>query len=145
MLLDTDVPISLFDTHSPAKLERARSLLREPEAPRYRRLIVQCLAESANASIRRLTSQLTPAQALIEVELFQKAWPVVNLTPFIMIDDALGVCDHQLVYYEVQIWASAHLNGVRIVPSGDFQTGRTPEGMTFANPFANEFQVSDWL
>ena len=88
---------------------------------------------------------MTPAQALIEVELFQKAWPVFNLTPLIVIEAARAVRDYQLAYYDAQIWATAHLNGIPIVFSEDFQTGRMLEGVRFVNPFADDFQLAEWL
>jgi predicted nucleic acid-binding protein len=145
ILIDTNVLVYLFDTHSPEKLAQARHVLRKLESRGQGCLSVQCLAEFVHASTRRLKPRLTPAQALIEVELFQKVWPVFNLTPLIVIEATRAVRDHQLAYYDAQIWATARLNGVPVIFSEDFQTGRTLEGVRFVNPFADDFQLDEWL
>jgi predicted nucleic acid-binding protein len=145
ILIDTNVLVYLFDIHSPEKRDRARHVLKALEARGEGCFGVQSLAEFVNASTRRLKPPLTPAQALIEVELFQKVWPVFSLTPLIVIEATRGVRDHQLAYYDAQIWATARLNGIPTVLSEDFQTGRTLEGVRFVNPFANDFQLDEWL
>lgn len=141
ILIDTNVLVYLFDTHNLDKLARARAVLKGLESHGEGCLSVQCLAEFMNASTSRLKPQLTPAQALVEVELFQKTWPVFNLTPLIVIQAARAVRDYQLAYYDAQIWATARLNGVAIVLSEDFQSGRTLEGVQFINPFADDFRL----
>jgi predicted nucleic acid-binding protein len=62
----------------------------------------------------------------------------------IVTEAARGVRDHQLAYYDAQIWATARLHGVPIILSEDFQTGRTLEGVRFVNPFADDFQLNKW-
>ena len=145
VLIDTNVLVYLFDTYSLDKLARARAVLKALESQGEGCLSVQCLAEFMNASTSRLKPQLTPAQALVEVELFQKTWPVFNLTPLIVIEAARAVRDYQLAYYDAQIWATARLNGVPVILSEDFQTGRTLEGVRFVNPFADDFRLDEWL
>ncbi|HQF70673.1 MAG TPA: PIN domain-containing protein [Promineifilum sp.] len=142
ILIDTNVLVYLFDTHNLDKLARARAVLKGLESQGEGCLSVQCLAEFVNASTTRLRPRLTPAQALMEVELFQRTWPVFNLTPLIVIQAARAVRDYQLAYYDAQIWATARLNGVAIVLSEDFQSGRTVEGVQFINPFADDFRLA---
>ena len=48
-------------------------------------------------------------------------------------------------YWDAQIWATAKLAGLVAVLSEDFNSGATIEGVTFANPFAPEFDLRDWL
>lgn len=49
--------------------------------------------------------------------------------------------DHQLAFYDAQIWAAARLNQIPAVFSEDFQDGRTLEGVQFVNPFSETFDV----
>ncbi len=47
----------------------------------------------------------------------------------------------QLEYYDAQIWATAALNDVPVVLSEDFSSGTTLGGVTFIDPFAEEFDL----
>ncbi|MBU2610397.1 MAG: hypothetical protein KJ606_05560 [Chloroflexi bacterium] len=64
---------------------------------------------------------------------------------------ARGVRDHALAYYNAQSWAAARLNQVPLVFSEDFcaaptrQDGLTLEGIRFVNPFAQGFEVEEWV
>ena len=80
-----------------------------------------------------------------QIDRFQTLWPVFLLTPLIVTEAARAVRDYQLTYYDAQIWATARLNGVPVIFSEDFQTGRTLEGVRFVNPFADDFRLDEWL
>jgi predicted nucleic acid-binding protein len=56
-----------------------------------------------------------------------------------------GVRDHQLAYWDAQIWATARLNQVPLVLSEDFSNGAVIEGVRFVNPFASDFDLDVWL
>ncbi len=145
MLIDTNVLIYLFDTQNSDKQTKAEVVLNDLESMQTGRLSVQCLAEFFSVSTRRLNPPLSPMIALTQIELFQKIWPVFNLTPLVVLEAARGVQEHQLAYYDAQIWAVARLHQVPLILSEDFRTGQTLEGVTFVNPFADNFQLSDWL
>jgi predicted nucleic acid-binding protein len=76
---------------------------------------------------------------------WQQVFPIFNLTPQIVMEATRGVRDHQLSYYDAQIWATARLNQVQLVLSEDFQDGQTLEGVHFTNPFAPTFNIDEWL
>ena len=109
------------------------------------RLSVQNLAEFFYTSTRKLKPPLSPSQAIEQIDRFQTLWPVFLLTPLIVTEAARAVRDYQLAYYDAQIWATARLNGVPVIFSEDFQTGRTLEGVRFVNPFADGFRLDEWL
>ena len=63
----------------------------------------------------------------------------------IILEAARGVETHHLSFWDAQIWATARLNQIPIVFSEDFNTGASLEGVRFINPFATDFQISDWI
>ena len=145
ILIDTNVLVYLLDTQDLDKQSKAQAVLGALESTQVGRLSVQCLAEFFSVSTRRLRPPLSPTDALAQIELFQKIWPVFNLTPLVVLEAARGVQAHQLAYYDAQIWAVARLHQVPVLLSEDFRTGQTLEGVTFVNPFADDFQLADWL
>lgn len=100
---------------------------------------------STCVTTRKLKPPLTPAQAYEQVSLFARAWPVFDLTPLIVLEAARGVRDHQLSYYDAQIWASARLNQTPVVFSEDVPGVSVLEGVRFVNPFAPTFQLNEWI
>ena len=48
-------------------------------------------------------------------------------------------------YYDAQIWACAHLNQIPVIFSEDFSDGRVIEGVRFANPFSETFELEKWI
>jgi predicted nucleic acid-binding protein len=144
VLIDTNVLIYLYDTHSPVKAARSRLVLDRLEMTRSGRLSVQNLAEFIQVSTRKLQPPLNYAEALAQVSLFMRMWPVFDLTSMIVIEAARGARDHGLTYYDAQIWATARLNQVPTIFSEDFGNHRILEGVRFVNPFAKEFMLEEW-
>jgi predicted nucleic acid-binding protein len=95
--------------------------------------------------MRKLDPPLTAAQAMQQVSMFSTAWPILDLTPQIVLEAARGVRDHGLSYYDSQMWATARLNQIPVIFSEDFQDGQVLEGVRFANPFTASFDVDAWL
>lgn len=144
ILIDTSVLVYTFDQNEPARQEQAIYLLRRLEETATGRLSVQCLAEFCSVALRRLNPPMSPADTLIQVERFQRIFPAFNLTPMIILEAMRGVRDHQLSYYDAQIWATARLNQVPIIFSEDFHPG-TLDGVRIVNPFAGDFPLETWL
>ncbi|MBX7253033.1 MAG: PIN domain-containing protein [Candidatus Promineofilum sp.] len=140
-LLDTNVLVYIVDPEDPKKQSRAEEVMNALRANQNGRLSVQNLAEFFYTTTRKLKPPLSPSQAMEQIDRFQTLWPVFSLTPLIVTEAARAVRDYQLAYYDAQIWATARLNGVAIVLSEDFQTGRTLEGVQFINPFADDFRL----
>jgi predicted nucleic acid-binding protein len=144
ILIDTNLLIYLYDQNEPAKQGQARDVLDQLELSRSGRLSVQCLAEFFSIVTRKLSPPLTAEQALRQVSLLARLWPVYDLTPMIVLEAGRGVRDHALSYYDAQIWASARLNQVPVVFSEDFADGTTLEGVRFVNPFSSAFSLETW-
>ena len=145
VLIDTNLLIYLYDIHSPKKAAQARLVLDRLELTRAGRLSVQNLAEFLHVSTRKLDPPLNRAEALTQVTLFTRMWPVFDLTPMIVLEAARGVRDHGLAYYDAQVWAAARLNQVTLVFSEDFSDGQVLEGVRFVNPFKAEFRLDEWI
>jgi predicted nucleic acid-binding protein len=144
ILIDTNLLIYLFDQNDPVRQSRAAEVLDELELLGLGRLSVQNLAEFFSVSTRKLSPRLTPDEALKQVNLLTRVWPVFDLTPLIVLEASRGVRDYQLSYYDAQIWATARLNQIPIIFSEDFNVGATLEGVQFIDPFAPEFVLGSW-
>lgn len=144
ILIDTNVLVYLYESRAPEKSERARLVLERLYENRVGRLSVQNLAEFFSAATRKLEPPLSYAEALDQINLFLRLWPVYDLTPLIVLEAGRGVRDHHLAYYDAQVWATARLNQVPVIFSEDFTNGQVLEGIRFINPFANDFRLDDW-
>lgn len=144
VLIDTNLLVYLFDHNSPNKSEQAQRVLKHLEETRNGRLSVQNLAEFFQVATHKLDPPLTYKEALNQVSLFIRIWPVFDLTPLIILEAARGARDHKLAYYDAQIWSSARLNQVTTIFSEDFSDGQVLEGVRFVNPFGTHFHLEDW-
>lgn len=141
ILVDTNVLVYAYDPRDAAKNTRAQHLLQALRQSRRGILSVQTLAEFMRAT-QKLA--IPPRTAMQYVQAIASSWPVLNLTPPVVLEAARGVSDHVLSYYDAQIWAMARLNQIGVVFSEDFNNGSTLEGVRFVNPFAEEFVLEQW-
>jgi predicted nucleic acid-binding protein len=70
-------------------------------------------------------------------------FPVLPLTPAVVLEAVRGVRDHLFSYYDAQIWALARLNQIGAVLSEDFSAGAVIEGVRFIDPFSRTFDVEE--
>jgi len=145
ILIDTNLLIYLYDQNDPIKQQQAQHVLNQLELSRSGRLSVQCLAEFFSVATRKLSPPLAATQALRQVSLLARLWPVYDLTLMIVVEAGRGVRDHGLSYYDAQIWASARLNQVPVIFSEDFGDGTVLEGVRFVNPFEPAFSLENWI
>ena len=144
ILLDTNILVYTYDQNEPSRQGRAIDVLRQLEVTGNGRLSVQCLAEFSNVALRRLKPPMSAADTLAQVELFQRVFPIFNITPMVVLEALRGVRDYQLSYYDAQIWATARLHQVPVIFSEDFHHG-VLEGVNIVNPFAPNFDIGIWL
>ena len=144
VLVDTNVLVYAHDRGEHVKQKQAIQVLDRLYATGSGRLSVQCLAEFFSAVTRGPTPKLTIPEAAQQTDQLARAWPVLDLTPMIVVEAVRGVRDHQLAYWDAQIWASARLNQIPVVFSEDFSDGVVFEGVRFVNPFAAEFVLDSW-
>jgi predicted nucleic acid-binding protein len=145
VLVDTNVLVYAHDRGEHVKQQQAIQVLDQLYATGSGRLSVQCLAEFFSAATRGPNPKLTVPEAAQQTDQLARAWPVLDLTPMIVVEAVRGVRDHQLAYWDAQIWASARLNQIPVVFSEDFSDGVALEGVRFVNPFAAEFVLDSWV
>ena len=145
ILIDTNVLLYAYDQNDPVRQARALDVLRQLEETANGCLSVQCLAEFFSVSTRKLIPPLTAADAAEQVELLTRAYPVFDLTQSIVLEAMRGVRDHQLAYWDAQLWATAKLNQVPTLFSEDFGAGQSLESVRFVDPFASDFAIENWV
>lgn len=145
VLIDTNVLLYAYDTADAERSARALRVLSHLQETQEGRLSVQCLAEFFSVATRKLKPPLEPAQALEQVELWANTFPVFELTVAIVREAARGVRDHQLAYYDAQVWATAKLNQIPLVLTKDTPSAGSLEGVRYVNPFAKDFVLEEWV
>jgi predicted nucleic acid-binding protein len=145
ILIDTNILVYSFDLAEPQKKAIARDLLAQLQLYQQGHLSIQCVAEFFNVVSRGILPKMTKEDASAQVEFFLHSFPVYPLTSAIVREAVRGVREHQLSYFDAQLWACAKLNQVPCIFSEDFQDGQTLEGIRFVNPFAQTFQLEKWL
>jgi len=108
------------------------------------RLSAQILGEFLSATIRGRRPILTVQDALRQATRLAEALPVFDLTGLIVMEAGRGVREHQLSYFDAQIWATARLNQVPTIFTEDFTNGRRLEGVQFLNPLLPKFDLARW-
>jgi len=145
LLIDTNLLVYAFDQNDPVRQDRAVKLLRDIELRGIGCLSVQALAEFYSASTRQLRPPLTPDVAFDHIERLARAFLILDLTPQVVLEAARGARDHQLNYWDAQVWAIARLNQIAVVLSEDFSAGASSlEGVRFVDPLAAEFDLPAW-
>lgn len=141
ILVDTNLLVYAYDPRDKARNERAQQVLQRLRQSRRGVMSVQSLAEFMRASQKLAMS---PDEALRIVQAFALSWPILDLTPAIVLEAGRGVSQYMLAYYDAQVWAAARLNQIGVIFSEDFNPGSILEGVRFVNPFAEEFVIEAW-
>lgn len=145
VLVDTNVLVNAYDRAEPQKQQQAIALLDQLVQHEMGVLTTQILAEFFVTVTRKLAAPLSPADAYTRIEHFLLAWTVYETSGLVVLEAARGVRDHQLSFWDAQIWATARLYQLPVVLSEDFSSGPSLEGVRFVNPFDPAFQLDDWL
>ena len=148
-LLDTNVLVYSVDEREleSQKRERAIGVLTRvgrpgPSGPSAV-VPAQALAEFSRVAMGRLDPPVPADDLYHQVGLYERTFPVIPLTPAVVLEAVRGVRDHGFPYYDAQIWAAAKLNQVPFVLSEDFAPGSTVEGVTFVDPFSPDFDPGE--
>jgi predicted nucleic acid-binding protein len=141
-LIDTNILVYAHDGAEREKQARAVEVLGRVGSGPTGALPAQALAELASVALRKLNPTMPPGLLYRQVEAFERAFPVLPLTPAVVLEAVRAVRDHALSYHDAQIWAVAKLAQIPVVLSEDFASGACLEGVTFVDPFASDFDVS---
>jgi predicted nucleic acid-binding protein len=142
-LIDTNILVYECDRRDPEKQAVARRVLRSVRHANRLTVSTQVLAEFHWTVTRRLPDPLSPAEASRELHYlvnFARVIPVTLAT----VMTALGAVErHRLPVWDAQIWAAARLAVCPVVLSEDFSHRQTLDGVTFLNPFAEDFDLNE--
>ena len=139
VFVDTNVFVYLYDLLEPEKCRQAVALVENLVNNDNGAISTQVMVEFVSVVTRKLKAPLTPAEAYTRVEELIQTWQVIEVTPLTVLEAVRGVRDYGFSIWDAQIWATARLNGIRLVLSEDFNTGATVEGVRFLNPFVPGF------
>lgn len=145
ILIDTSVLVYAHDRGEYTKQGQAIETLEQLQLTGSGRLSAQCLAEFFRATTRGSLPRLTVLEAARQVERLARVWPVLDVTPQIVIEATRGAREYQFNFWDAQIWAAARLNQIPVIFSEDFDAGAVIEGVRFVNPFAEDFRIEDWV
>ncbi len=139
-LIDTNVVLYTIDPRDSAKQLRAVQVLWQLSSSDNAGLPAQVLAEYANVTLKKF--RLPASNAFENLQNLTSSFTTYPLSPAVVLEAVRGVRDHQLAYFDAQIWAVAKLNQIPIVLSEDFNAGARLEGVQFLNPFEKSFDLS---
>ena len=145
VLVDTNLLVYAWDPADALKQARAIATLDGLRSAGSGRLSVQSLAEFFAAITRGAKPRLTLAEATKQVEGLAASWPVLDVTPLVVIEATRGVREHQLAYWDAQLWATARLNQIPVIFSEDFAGGSVLKGVRFVDPFESGFDLRGWV
>lgn len=100
------------------------------------------LGEFYSVLSRRFKHRMTPEAASDHVRDWSGALTAHDTSVPVVLEALRGCVRHQMSYYDAQIWAVARVNRIPLVLSEDFTDGAVIEGVRFANPFAEGFDLA---
>lgn len=145
VFVDTNVLVYAYDRSNPEKQRRALQVLDRLAITGAGMTSAQVLSEFFVAVTRKIVAPLSVDEACDRVKNYLQSWSVVDVTGMIVLEATSGVRDHEFNFWDAQIWATARLNQTSVIFTEDFNIGAVTEGVRFVNPFADEFQLEDWL
>ena len=140
-VIDTNLLVYLHDVKDPAKRARAGAVIEHLAAAQSAAVPAQVLAEFASVALKKMKPPLDPEGVRLQLERLIDFFPVLPLTPAVVLEAVRGVQVHRLAYYDAQIWAAARIGQIPAILSEDFNSGGAVEGVAFINPFAPAFTV----
>ena len=145
VLLDSNVLVYSYDRSDLAKQRQAEETLHVLASAGRGAVSTQILGEFFTTVTRKLAQTLSLEDACREVTHHAQTWTVYSVTSGVVLEAVRGVREHQLNFWDAQIWAVARLNQIPVVLSEDFSEGAVLGGVRFVNPLRPAFHVTDWI
>ncbi len=145
VLVDTNLLVYAHDRGEHVKQAQAIEVLNHLQLAGIGRISAQSLGEFFSAVTKGKTPMLSIEEAVEQMNFLASTWPILSITRLVVLEAARGVRQHQLAYWDAQLWATARLNQIPVIFSEDFNAGAVLDGVRFVNPFAAEFVVEEWV
>lgn len=142
ILLDTNVLVYAFDADERVKQTRALEVLVALQRRGSAAVSSQVLGEFFVTATRKFPTSMDASVAASHVQRFAEVFEVLDCGLAVTLEALRGVVRYRLAFYDAQVWATARLNHVALVLSEDLPGAAEIEGVRFANPFAQDFDVS---
>ncbi len=141
--MDTNVLLYTLDAREAGKRELSLALLDRLHSLGVGMLSVQVLGEFYDRLTRPLGKGLGIDRAAARelVQTYALSWPVLGINARVVLEALRASADHQVRYWDAQLWATAWLAQVPIILSEDLQSSPQLFGVKFVNPFASDFDV----
>ena len=140
-LVDTNVLIYAFDDDEQDKRIRALTVLDSLVRGARGAVSAQVLGEFYSVLSRRFRHRMTPEAAADHVRDWSDALVAHDTSVPVVLEALRGCIRYQMPYYDAQIWAVARVHHIPLVLSEDFADGAVIEGVRFADPFAEGFDL----
>jgi predicted nucleic acid-binding protein len=140
-LVDANILVYTVDEEEPEKLERCLGLVNDLSFQRLGVLTTQILGEFFNGVTRRIRHPLTHEQARVQLAAYAGVFPVFDITLPIVLEATRGVTEHQMSYWDAQVWATAKLNQIPYLLTENMQGREWLEGVRFVDPLAQDFDL----
>lgn len=134
-LVDTNVLVYAYDRSEHEKQRRAREVLDRLVTLNSGVLSTQILGEFFRVVTRKIPEPVPLEEGRQHLQEYVRSWNVVSVTPDIVLESARATAEHQLAYYNAQLWATARAYRISTILSEDFSHGARLEGVHFLNPF----------
>lgn len=134
-LVDTNVLVYAYDRSEHIKQRRALDVLDRLVRLNSGVLSTQVLGEFFRTVTRKIPAPVSLEEGRQHLHEYVRSWNVVILTPEIILESARATAEHQLAYYDAQLWATAKAYRIPTILSEDFSHGTRLEGVHFLNPF----------
>ena len=141
VLVDSNVLVYAYDRSEPVKQRTAASLLHRLFDARSGVLTTQVLSEFFVIVTRKITAPLDVKTAAERIHNYVLSWPVLEVTPLVVLEATRGAVAHQLHYWDAQLWAAARLNQIDLILTEDLPSGQVLEGVRFMDPFGPGFSL----
>jgi predicted nucleic acid-binding protein len=137
-LIDTNVVVYARELGGP-KSERAREVMRACQRAQAGVLSTQVLAETFAVLTRGAATTAGRAAVAEHIGRLAMAFPVLPAEAATVLFAADCSRRHGLHIFDAMLWAVAMANGIPSVLTEDIGHRRSIDGVTFANPFAEDF------
>jgi predicted nucleic acid-binding protein len=142
LLIDTNVLVYAHDRSEPQKQRRAREAIARLADRPETFVSAQVLGETFRVLTRRLSAPLSVVRAERQLSIIARTWPVLPINQAIVAEAIRGVREHQLSYWDAQLWSTAALHQLEVVLTEDLQSASSLGGVRFENPFDPAYDLA---
>ncbi|MEK7405537.1 MAG: PIN domain-containing protein [Acidobacteriota bacterium] len=135
IFLDTNLFVYSFDSASPAKMRRARQLIRQAVTSRNGVVSYQVVQEFFNVALKRFSRPMTVAEAEQYLATVFRPLLAVHSSHALYGEGLRLMGRYRLAWYDSLIVAAAIESDCSVLYSEDFQHGFEADRLRVENPF----------